>query len=289
MSKRVWLKIFKDLNNAPESSPRGQKVKELIGYSIKLHPIRDRFCSFAERNLNFKYLAGEFAWYLNGDRDDLSIIEYSKFWDKIKNESSPRFNSNYGYYIFKEDQFYYVLNTLKEDKDSRQAVIIINNKNVMMSDSLDKICTYSISFNIRKNKLNMIVNMRSNDVIRGFSIDVVMFSFIYEMLYVKLKETYPNLQIGFYQHNADSFHIYELHYKMIESILNHNTSNESTYTQIEIPQMTLADVYFLLNELKEIEYHIRECEKFKKDIDWNSLNLPKEGLDFSKWILKNLI
>lgn len=135
----------------------------------------------------------------------------------------------------------------------------------------------------------MIVNMRSNDVIRGFSIDVVMFSFIYEMLYVKLKETYPNLQIGFYQHNADSFHIYELHYKMIESILNHNTSNESTYTQIEIPQMTLADVYFLLNELKEVEYHIRECEKFKKDIDWISLNLPKEGLDFSKWILKNLI
>lgn len=288
MSKRVWLKIFKDLYNAPESSPRGQRVKEKIGYSIRLHPINDRFCSFDERKLNFKYLAGEFVWYLRGDRDDLSIIKYSKFWDKIKNKNKPTFNSNYGYYIFKEGQFDYVLEVLKADKDSRQAAIIINNKDVMMSDSFDKICTYSVSFNIRKNKLNMIVNMRSNDVIRGFSIDVVMFSFIYEMLYVKLKETYPDLQIGFYQHCADSFHIYELHYPMMESILENNNPVETTYKQIKIPRMTLADVDFLLNELTEIEYYIRECDKFKKDIDWISLNLPKKGLDFSKWILKNL-
>ena len=51
-----------------------------------------------------------------------------------------------------------------------------------MSNDKDKICTYSISFRIRKNKLNMTVNMRSNDFILGTQIDFFQFSVIQEML-----------------------------------------------------------------------------------------------------------
>lgn len=285
MSKKVWLKIFKDLDKANESAPRGQKIKEILNYTVKLHPIKDRFCSFDERKLNFKYLSGEFAWYLRGNRDDTSIIQYSKFWDKLKNPESPIFNSNYGHYIFTENQFNYVIDTLAADKDSRQAVVIINNKDVMMSNTFDKICTYSMSFHIRKNKLNMIINMRSNDVIRGFSIDVVMFSYIYEMLYLRLRKIYPGLKIGTYYHNADSFHIYELHYPMMKAILENQGEN---YFEHIVPKMKLRDVKYLTGKFLKHEEQIRTTPGINKEEFIQKNRLNSNSLKFSKYIVENL-
>jgi len=252
----MWLKVFTDLKNKSiESAPRGQKIKEILNYSIKLHPIKDRFCSFSERNLSMKYIAGEFAWYLRGDLNDDSIVTYSKFWNKIKSDSSPAWNSNYGYYFFHMQQYEHIIKSLIDDKDSRQAVCIINNAGVMMSQSMDKICTYSVSFNIRNNKLNMIVNMRSNDVIRGFSIDVVLFSFIYEMIYNELKQTYKDLKIGNYWHNADSFHIYELHWNMMNTIVENDGQN---YKVLDIPRMTANECNFLRTHYLDMEESIRK-------------------------------
>jgi len=278
--KKLWLKVFNDLkNNSIESAPRGQKIKEILNYSIKLHPIRDRFCSFEERNLNMRYLSGEFAWYLRGDLNDTSIVEYSKFWNKIKSENSPYWNSNYGYYFFTQKQFEHVIKSLTFDKDSRQAAVIINNKDVMMSESADKICTYSVSFNIRKNKLNMIVNMRSNDVIRGFCIDVVMFSFIYEMIYNELKRIYTDLKIGNYWHNADSFHIYELHWGMMDSIIENNGEN---YKVLDIPEIHKDEVGFLRTYFLSAEETIRK----NLDNDWFK-KIPKQ-FKFTKKLIEFL-
>ncbi len=76
---------------------------------------------------------------------------------------------------------------MRNDKDSRQACIMINRKEVMMGETKGKLCTNAIMFRIRENKLNMTVQMRSNDVIFGLGIDAVMFSFMYEMMYQRLK------------------------------------------------------------------------------------------------------
>lgn len=278
--KKIWLKVFSDLRNKSiQSAPRGQKIKELLNYSIKLHPIKDRFCSFSERKLDLRYLSGEFAWYLRGDLNDDSIVTYSKFWNKIKSDSSPFWNSNYGYYFFQMKQYEHIIKSLIEDKDSRQAVCIINNADVMMSQSMDKICTYSVSFNIRNNKLNMIVNMRSNDVIRGFCIDVVMFSFIYEMIYNELKQTYKDLKIGNYWHNADSFHIYELHWDMMNSIVENGGQN---YKVLDIPRMKFEEVSFLRT------YYLNAEEAIRRDLSkmWFT-DIPRE-FKFSKKLIEYL-
>jgi thymidylate synthase len=127
--------------------------------------------------------------------------------------------------------------------------------------------------------------MRSNDVIRGFSIDVVMFSYIYEMLYLQLKEIYPELKIGTYYHNADSFHIYELHYPMMESILANNGQN---YTKISVPRMTLDDVKYLRNDFLKHEEHLR-CDPNKGEFPNLKNKLSSKNLKFSKYVLKNLL
>jgi len=208
---------------------------------------------------------------------------YASFWKTIKNEVPPFYNSNYGHYFFQENQFDYVFESLKADKDSRQACIVLNKSHVMLSTSKDKICTYAITFNIRENKLNMIVNMRSNDVISGTSIDANMFSFLYEYLYVKLLEIYPDLEIGIYTHKADSFHIYERNFEIMEGILRTNGEN---YTEVKCPRITsVKEVDFMLKYYPMLEEGIRL--KVKPDEGIGMINIPKE-FDFTYFLLNQI-
>lgn len=278
-NKNIWLNLFEDIyNNGKESSPRGQKIKEIINYQFYLHPINDRFCSFQERGLSLQYAVGEWAWYLSGDRDDLRIENYSDFWKTLRNENSPFFNSNYGYYIFEEKQIDYVFNCLIDDKDTRQACIIINRPNVMMSNSKDKLCTNNITFNIRENKLNMLVSMRSSDAIWGLSFDVIMFSFLYEYLYIKLLEFYPDLEIGVYSQRADSVHIYEKHFDMVSKIIQNKGIN---YKVIDCPKIShYSEAEFMRNYFSDIEKDIRINKKV-------SIHIP-DSFTFVKFLVEQL-
>jgi thymidylate synthase len=91
--------------------------------------------------------------------------------------------------------------------------------------------------------------MRSNDGIFGLTNDIPTFSFYHEMLYVYLRDTkYPDLELGEYTHLADSFHIYERHYKMLKNIIQNAYEHK-----VECPKIESAiEVDKLLNcELDE--------------------------------------
>lgn len=277
--KQEWYTIFHDLKlKGKLCSPRGMKVIEIEDYCFELHP-RNMFCSFDARNLSTKYLVGELAWYFTADRDDRRIEYYSKFWNELRNEKPPFYNSNYGYYIFEENQIDYVLSCLIGDKDTRQACIIINRKEVSMSESKDKLCTYSISFRIRDNKLNMSVNMRSNDVIFGTTVDVFQFLVLYDYVLKILKyQIYPDLEVGRYFHKADSFHIYERHFDMMDKIV-----SEHKWQDIECPELINGMEAIMLNQfLPGYESEIRLGET-------NSM-LPKikPEYKFTQWCVDQL-
>lgn len=250
-TQQKWFKIFKDLKeNGKEYSPRGFKTLEIENYVFELDPIKDKLCSFKERKISLKYLFAEYFWFLSGDRDNEMIEQYAPFWKTVKNKQSPFYNSNYGYYFFIEKQYDYVIETLLRDQDSRQATILLNRKEVMMSDATDKICTNSISFRIRDGKLNMSVTMRSNDLIFGTTVDVFQFGLLYEMIYNELKNFYSWLEVGVYNHKADSFHIYERHFKMLDDIVNSNGEN---WIDINVPNMESVDeVKLILNDNRKV-------------------------------------
>lgn len=278
-----WLHIYQDLSVfGEESSPRGQKIKELENFSFIGDPY-NRFANFFERKLNLRYIIAEFCWYLRGDPNDLSIIQYAKFWDKIKNDKEPIFNSNYGKYIFKDGQFNYCIDQLKKDKDTRQAVIIIANSEVMMSDSKDKICTYSMSFRIRKNKFNCSVSMRSNDFIRGTQNDYFQFTAIQELMLKILQDEYPDLEMGSYFHHADSLHIYEPHFGMMEEIIKNDGSN---WSHVDFPKIkNSAEAKFIIEALPSIEEKIRR----KDDIEIVLKHMEDGGYLFTKRCIDCLI
>ena len=229
-----------------EAHPRGTTTKELLNYNITLTNPRNRVITFADRNTSTKYLLGEFIWYANGSNLPDHILPYAKFWDTIRNSGTepgyPKgtINSNYGNRLFgfawKElpafqcydtgaggawpiDQWADTIKLLKRDKDTRQAIMNIHVPSDRHEGNKDVPCTLTLHWFIRDDHLCLIVNMRSNDVILGFTNDVFQFTMLQEAMLVNLKEAYPDLELGYYFHNAGSMHIYDRHFDMAEKII----------------------------------------------------------------------
>ena len=64
--------------------------------------------------------------------------------------------------------------------------------------------------------------MRSNDLIKGTTFDIPFFMLLLQNMYLLLKEVYPELELGYYYHNAMSLHIYEPDFDLVEDMLNHD-------------------------------------------------------------------
>lgn len=261
----IFRKIYKDLQKHSNiCEPRGLKIKEIENYTFTIPPYV-RFTNFASRKFKLDYVKREFLWYLNGDPKDHSIYAHASIWKDITNADGSIY-SNYGQYIFGEqNQFDDVVKTLTDDKDSRRASISILNVEHLKSVTKDVPCTYAINFRIRNNFLNMSVRMRSMDAIFGFSNDIPCFSFIHEMMFLTLKEIYPDLQYGNYHHCADSFHVYERHFEMLDKLSAHDA-----YSLILCPQ---------IHSKKEVDY-LRSKEFIKNE----NINLIPSQFNFSKWL-----
>lgn len=206
----AWENLYYGLNKDGDiTSPRGIKIKETLGCNIYILNPMDNLVYNSFRKSSPYYIAQEYFWYLSGDRDVESISKYSKFWNKIANEDGT-INSNYGAYIFNKDyypingmsQWEYLIDTLKKDRDSRQAILQI--PITPFKGTKDVCCTSSLQFFIRDNKLFLTTYMRSNDINLGFCNDIPFFT----SLQVKLAKML-NLELGWYRHVVGSLHVYE--------------------------------------------------------------------------------
>lgn len=243
---------FKDLINDIEndgsiSQPRDMKVKELLVTTRSFDPTKT-IAHFDSRKFNFKYFAGELAWYLNRDRDVKYIDQFSKMWSTLTNPGTNEINSNYGALLF-GDQLRWVLDSLKADKNTRQAIAFLNQPKYQFVGNKDFVCTMYLNFFIRDNKLNMKVQMRSNDIFYGLTFDAPFFSFVQQHMRLWLLETYPDLELGTYYHSADNIHFYERHFDMASNIISEREDQGTEITMnIENPLFTLTKDNMLITE-----------------------------------------
>jgi thymidylate synthase len=172
----------------------------------------------------------------------------SKFWEKIANPDGT-INSAYGYLIWENKScgnenyeytkkrsfedggisiraqsiyrtpYEWCLESLKADKDTRQAVLRFSLPEHHWQGNKDFVCTMHANFMIRNDMLNMCVVMRSNDLCKGLVYDICFFCSIMDKLIVDLKDTYPNLSKGSYTHMAHSLHAYERDFPIIRKML----------------------------------------------------------------------
>ena len=216
----IFIKISKKLKDDGELiSPRGLKTLELQHTWIELlNPLKS-IITLKERKLNKTYLKKELKWYKSGDLKIDYIKQYSSFWEKLS-DSNGTVNSNYGFLALIQkfngkSQYEWCLNSLKKDKNSRQAIINYNQPIHKYKNNKDYVCTIAQSFIIRNNFLDSIVFMRSNDLIYGFSYDVPWFCLLMKYMAKDL-----GIRLGTYRHYTTSMHVYEKHFNMINKINN---------------------------------------------------------------------
>ena len=212
-----------------ETAPRGQKIKECLNVVMQVNnPLSNLFKCSKDKSLTLptRYTKKEICLYLNGTNKLSDFCKASSFWDKIKNPDGETVNSAYGNLIFNpsladgRSQFDWAFDCLKNDKDSRQAFMRFNNTSHQYEGVKDLPCTFVEIFHIRDNKLHATIEMRSNDIVKGLAHDVPSFTLFQYLMYLRLKEVYPELELGTYTHISHSLHIYEEDFELIKKRLN---------------------------------------------------------------------
>ena len=181
-------------------------TKALFNVGFYITDPKDRKIVNRERNWKEDYAEAEWQWYLSGDR---SIYELNKIYGKIPEiwkrmaDGAGNVNSNYGWQWKRNDQINYVIDLLKNEPDTRQAVITILDMKEHDEFTYDTPCTYAIQFTIVHGRLNMCITMRSNDLWYGYCNDQYQFSMLQEMISNELK-----IKMGTYYHFAHNMHLY---------------------------------------------------------------------------------
>jgi len=233
------MKNYKNLNQAFVESmsnvyhsgeivhSRGMQHKEIIHHSMVIEDPTQLSIEVPARKFNESYAFGEWLWYVGANPRVNNMGKLAKIWHDIQ-DVRGLVESNYGSYLFETqygNQWFWVRDELKNDKESRRATIAINQPYHKNRNHKDYPCTQYVQFFIRNDELHICVNMRSNDAVFGFCNDVYTFALFQQLMLNELRQTYPELKLGKYHHYAGSFHVYDRHFNMMKKIVDNYLQN----------------------------------------------------------------
>lgn len=186
-------------------SPREQKTTEVIGAHLVLtNPYRN-IITTPERKLNYHFMVAEWLWIMLGMNDLDMIRPYNKQMAEYSDDGET-LRGAYGPKLI--EQLPYVLELLRADMFTRQAVISLWRERPRHSKDIP--CTLTLQFLLRERGgalvLDLVTNMRSNDVWLGLPYDLFTFTMIQQYVAGQLNAT-----CGTYHHFVGSFHLYERH------------------------------------------------------------------------------
>ncbi len=203
----------------------GQKTIELIGAAF----FADQPAIFGEPNKS--YIEIEKAWYESQSTNVNWITEtYNRnvpeAWILAANQFG-QLNSNYGHLIYSDKyhhQYGRVLDELLENPDGRRASMIYTRPSIWEEYNEDGkndfICTNAVTYYIRDNYLQSVVQMRSNDVVFGYKNDYAWQLYVLEQMvkdYNDCKENgTPELKVGDIIWQVQNLHVYERHFHLVK-------------------------------------------------------------------------
>lgn len=203
-------KIIDDSKYTIDSSPRGKRTKEILAPTIKINNPRNRIAYHKDRKFSAKYALVESLMLF----DDSNELKYFNHYNKNMEKFSDNGKTLYGSYGYRIANFIDgVIEKLKKDNDTRQAVLPVLKVEDVLKNTKDIPCTISLQLLIRDDKLNMIVNMRSNDIFLGMPYDIFMFTMLQEVIANEL-----SLELGWYIHRPGSLHLYEENFEIFNNV-----------------------------------------------------------------------
>ena len=122
--------IYKELNDQ-EKQDNGTKEMLFMNAAFDMNSVTGKI-EFESRKSNEDYLKKELSWYLSLD-PTIEKVGDVKIWQNICSKKDSTVNSQYGILVYGEEngsQFQKAFESLVNDKDSRQAVIIYNRPSI---------------------------------------------------------------------------------------------------------------------------------------------------------------
>lgn len=271
-----------------EVAPRGSKTLEIAPATIVVDDARLMLAAPKPRRINPVFGLAETLWFLRGSNDLEEIAHYNSVWRYFEDEDNKGIlNGAYGERLRNwkgVDQLEEVYKKLKKDPYSRQAMAIIfdpERDNKIHSNggySKDIPCTNLFNFQIRNNKLNMNVVMRSNDLHKGFIYDAHNFMIIQNIL-----AGWLGVEVGKYEHVALSLHIYQAD---IENLKECVYDDHKIYTKDKLIQPINNLDKFQFNKTMEV---MEDVEAQSRDLVNINSETMKQGIVKTCKTLINII
>lgn len=208
----MWIQAYNAVINSDSVGSRNGTTREILHAALSINDPVQKWVSCRTPPISIGYALADLIWILAGS-DDAQVINY---W----NTALPNYAGEYRYYpgaygnrIFYKhgiNQLEKVYETLKNNPESRQAVIIIWDPKIDLpycdgfSNNKDIPCNICSLIKVRNGKLEWTQIMRSNDLVLGLPYNIVQFTSIQEIL-----ASWLNVEVGTYNHISDSLHIYE--------------------------------------------------------------------------------
>ena len=237
------------LSDGTRITPTKGPATEYSGVLLELRDPRARLSRTETRGRPFSCL-GELCWYLSGS-DDADFITYYLSAYRQFADGNHVFGA-YGPRLFNEDSHNQVLNVVRRLQDhphSRRAVIQLFRASDLPAEANNIPCTCSLQFLCRGDKLDMITNMRSNDVFLGLPHDVFAFTMIQEVVACNL-----STELGTYKHVVGSLHLYDSDRESARAFLQEGWQS----TTLPMPAMPIGNPWPTIRSVLRAEATLRQ-------------------------------
>jgi len=197
-----------------EKDKTGMKTIEMISASF----MADEPAIFGTPSES--YIGDEIRWYESQSTNIYDINpdnEPPEAWKYSANQNGE-INSNYGHLIFSDKYYSQMEKAIKELKNnphSRRACIVYNRPSIWTefneNGKNDFICTNAVTYYIRNDELQSVVQMRSNDVVFGYKNDYAWQRYVMDLMSKEL-----NIASGFLHWQVQNLHVYERHFHLVK-------------------------------------------------------------------------
>ncbi len=217
----VYLNLLKDLlacNLQVSSSSKG-KVYDAGHAVFCISGDRFRMPLLLHRGFNPFFAIIESVWVLLGSNSLAPLQKYIRNYEKYTDDGIT-LNGAYGYRLrnfFNIDQIEKTIELLKKEKKTRQVVLQLWSHEDLGKVSNDIPCNTQVMFKIVKEKLNITVINRSNDIFKGVPYNVFIFYILQEYIAKRI-----GIKIGKQIHFTDSLHLYLEDYSNVVKIIENN-------------------------------------------------------------------
>lgn len=190
---------------------------------VNRYDLQEEFPALTLRPTAIKLAFDELLWIWQKKSNNVNELN-SHIWDSWADESGS-IGKAYGYqlgkkYRFKQgemDQVDNVLWLLSNDRYSRRIMTNIYNFEDLSEMNLEP-CAYSMTFNVKGDTLNGILNQRSQDILAANNWNVVQYSLLL-MMFAQVS----GLKAGELVHVISDAHIYDRHIDIVKELIKRET------------------------------------------------------------------